>query len=65
VIIVNERCVRVTYNLEAALQQIRSTVETRQLWVDAIRIDQENADEKSEQIKIIARIYRQGKHVLS
>jgi hypothetical protein len=65
VIIVNERCVRITYNLEAALQQIRSTVETRQLWVDAIRIDQENADEKSEPIKIMARIYRQGKPVLS
>jgi hypothetical protein len=63
-IVVDGRCLRVAYNLEAALQQIRRTVQTRQLWVDTICIEQENADEKSEQMKLMARIYRQANRVL-
>ena len=47
-----------TKNLIAALRRLRSSVETRTLWVDAICINQADKQEKMEQVKMMAEIYK-------
>jgi heterokaryon incompatibility protein (HET) len=48
---------QVTENLVGALRRSRLRDEMTALWVDAICIDQENVDERSQQIGIMAEIY--------
>jgi hypothetical protein len=55
---------KVTYNLHAALLQLRYRKLPRVVWVDAICIDQKNDAEKSEQVQLMAKIYSQASKVL-
>jgi hypothetical protein len=45
-------------NCEAALRQLRSRSEPRQVWVDARCINQTNLEERSHQVSIMGQIYR-------
>ena len=67
-IIVNERQIPVTSNLECALQYAPQHLEranaTPRLWVDAVCIDQDNVNEKNHQVPLMRDIYSQAKVVL-
>ena len=54
----------ITYNLEAAFQQVRSESQPRKLWVHALCINQSNNEERSEQVKLMAKLYSQASLVL-
>lgn len=54
----------VTDNLYAALRRLRWTDRPRTLWIDALCIDQENMDERSQQVQLMGTIYRQAKRVI-
>ncbi|KAK7540341.1 heterokaryon incompatibility, partial [Phyllosticta paracitricarpa] len=61
-IILDDRQIGVTANLEIALQQLaRNLYDKREklldLWVDAICIDQANASEKTQQVSLMDQIY--------
>jgi hypothetical protein len=47
----------ITKNLECALRYLRSKEAPRVLWVDAICINQDDQDEKSEQVPMMGEIY--------
>jgi hypothetical protein len=53
-----------TYKLHEALLQLRHSNQPRTLWIDALCIDQENKDERSEQGKTMASIIGQASRVL-
>src|SRR5215469_5673314 len=56
----------ISTNLEAALKALRHSVaegEVRKLWIDAICINQDDLDEKSAQIPLMAQIYPQAEVV--
>ena len=55
----------ITYNLEGALQQLRSDSAKRVLWVDALCINQADLLEKSEQVKAMAKIYHGASRVVT
>ncbi|KAF2091412.1 HET-domain-containing protein, partial [Saccharata proteae CBS 121410] len=67
-IFLNDRPIRVTKGLEAALRQfaseIRDAKESPLLWVDALCINQRDDKEKSQQVTQMARIYSNAKQVL-
>jgi len=56
-------CFQVTKNLIAALRRLRSSVDTRILWVDAICINQHDNQEKAQQIQFMADIYQYARTV--
>lgn len=58
-VLVNGYEFQVTTNLYNALRHIRSQSETIRIWADAICINQSDLDEKSEQVTMMTRIYRQ------
>ncbi|MCJ1454173.1 hypothetical protein MMC28_004524 [Mycoblastus sanguinarius] len=64
-IILDDCLSTITYNLEAALQQLRHTDKERTLWVDAICINQANKIEKSEQVRVMGKIYQHADCVLA
>jgi Heterokaryon incompatibility protein (HET) len=47
----------VTTNLYAGLYRLRDRVQPRVFWIDAICIDQENDEERSEQVRQMRRVY--------
>lgn len=53
-----------TISLESALQHLRSTDGTRQLWVDALCINQGDNEERSAQVQTMSNIYRGASCVL-
>ncbi|KAK4449786.1 heterokaryon incompatibility protein-domain-containing protein [Podospora aff. communis PSN243] len=55
---VNSSPFHTTKNLVAALRRLRSSVDTKTLWVDAICINQADNQEKMEQVKMMADIYK-------
>lgn len=57
-VLVDETVVAVTQSLNGALTRLRNAEECRTLWVDQLCIDQGNLDERSEQVKIMHRIYQ-------
>lgn len=63
-IIVNGCDFQVTRNLYTALVHLRDNQLERILWIDAICINQEDDDEKSEQIPLMRSIYAQADRVL-
>ncbi|KAH7031459.1 heterokaryon incompatibility protein-domain-containing protein [Microdochium trichocladiopsis] len=50
----------VTPNCEAALRHLRYKLSVRQLWVDAICIDQTSVAEKNQQVPLMGKIYSQA-----
>lgn len=63
-IYVEDQIFDVTINLEAALRALRHPEETLRIWVDAICINQVDLDEKSTQVPLMGRIYKQASSVL-
>src|SRR5436305_9826776 len=55
---VNGSCFHATKNLIAALRRLRSGVDAKVLWVDAICINQADKHEKTEQVGLMAQIYK-------
>ncbi|KAH6695655.1 heterokaryon incompatibility protein-domain-containing protein [Plectosphaerella plurivora] len=56
--------INITYSLFTALQRLRRLDETRIVWADAVCINQTDTDEKTEQVKLMGRIYSQPSRVL-
>jgi len=57
--------VKVTKNLDGALRRFRDATKVRILWADAICINQRDNEEKSTQIPLMARIFRNAQRVLA
>jgi hypothetical protein len=55
--------VAITENCEAALRQLRLRSTPRQLWVDAICIDQSNTKERNHQVGLMDQIFRSASTV--
>ncbi|KAN0121865.1 Heterokaryon incompatibility protein (HET) domain containing protein [Hyaloscypha variabilis] len=53
-------CVPVTTNLALLLRNLRHSVISRLLWIDAICINQYDNDEKGHQVQLMATIYKLG-----
>lgn len=53
----------VTKNLHSSLIQFRHNNETRIMWIDAVCINQNNKDEKTEQIRLMKEIYSLAERV--
>jgi hypothetical protein len=54
----------VTPNLGAALRRLRLEDKERIMWIDAICINQDDLEERSEQVKLMKRIYSQALRVI-
>lgn len=54
----------VTTNVYEALQQIRSSYESRYLWIDAICINQDNLRERGHQVQQMSVIYQKAERVV-
>ena len=63
-IICNNRLLLIGSNLWSALLRIRHATKARQLWVDAVCINQKDEDEKSQQVKQMGEIYASARRVL-
>lgn len=61
---VDGKDLKVTSNLECALQHLRDETPTRTFWIDAICVDQSNLAERSEQVRLMAEIYGGAKQVI-
>ena len=62
---VNGCLLGITKNLHGALYNLRAQLESRDLWVDAICIDQGNIPEVSNQITMMRRIYENAQKVIA
>jgi len=58
------KILQITENCDAALRRLRSRSRSRALWVDSICIDQASNEERSEQVKLMAEIYRRARRIL-
>lgn len=58
------RMLSIGSKLACALMHVRSGSVARQLWVDAICIDQGNKEERSQQVRLMDRIYANATRVL-
>lgn len=63
-ITVNGEPTKVTKNLYEALVAVRVPWSSRSLWVDAICINQEDMEERSNQVAMMASVYRHASRVL-
>jgi heterokaryon incompatibility protein (HET) len=65
-LLIREDCrpIMVSTSCAAVLKRFRDETVERILWIDAVCIDQKNTLERSEQVEIMPRIYRQAKEVL-
>ena len=59
-ITVNGWCISVTRNLENALRHMRNVDQDTIVWADAICINQQDATEKSVQVRLMGNIYSNG-----
>ncbi|KAI2467553.1 HET-domain-containing protein [Annulohypoxylon bovei var. microspora] len=64
VIICNGRVLSITENLFNCLTQLKESGHYRDLWVDAICINQDDQDERSEQVNIMADVYHSAERVI-
>lgn len=55
---------RITSNLAAGLKELRHSDTSREIWIDAVCINQEDNSEKAKQVPLMATIYREAKCVL-
>ncbi|KAH8163304.1 hypothetical protein CIB48_g4934 [Xylaria polymorpha] len=60
----NGEMIQITENLESALRHIRHPLARRVLWVDAVCIDQEDAEERGHQVQLMSQIFSQAKRVI-
>jgi hypothetical protein len=63
-IAINRDPLRITRNLEIALQHIRDADESLVLWIDAICIDQSNVSERNAQVAMMGDIFASASDVL-
>ncbi|KIW00557.1 uncharacterized protein PV09_07912 [Verruconis gallopava] len=63
-IVINERPKHISHNLYSFLRHVRSPIEQRILWVDALCIDQSNFSEVDQQVQLMGTIYSTAKLVL-
>ncbi|KAH8665167.1 heterokaryon incompatibility protein-domain-containing protein [Tricladium varicosporioides] len=63
-ITLNNHTVKVTTNLHDALRRLRSKMEPRLVWVDALCINQSNIKEKTIQVGLMGHIYKSCRQVL-
>ena len=59
-----DRTLSITRNLDEALRHLRHDSDSVKLWVDAVCINQGDVDERSQQVKLMADIYRSADLVL-
>jgi hypothetical protein len=63
IIYIDGKPFRVANNLFEALHNLRRTISSRVLWIDAICINQDNMAEKSTQVMLMPEIYRNARTV--
>ncbi|KAJ9618505.1 hypothetical protein H2203_009102 [Taxawa tesnikishii (nom. ined.)] len=63
-ILCDEKVIRVTVNLHAALLSLRKEDTIRNVWVDAVCIHQHNLDEKASQVRKMKEIYARANNVV-
>lgn len=63
-LIVDDSLLKITSSLATALRRFRWESRVRRLWADAVCINQRDAVEKSKQIPLMPRIYREASRVL-
>jgi hypothetical protein len=63
-VIVDEKPITITANLECALRHLRFTVLKRILWIDAISMNQKDTQERNHQVQIMGRIYSTARAVI-
>lgn len=56
--------IRITDNLARALRRLRHRTQPRDLWIDAICIDQKNIKERSGQVEYMGEIYKRASRVI-
>jgi hypothetical protein len=54
----------ITASLDSALRDMRDRVNPRQIWADALCINQSNAEEKAAQVALMGRIYSTANHTI-
>jgi hypothetical protein len=64
VIFCDNRVLKVTANLSLLLSKCRSLDSSQLLWIDAISINQEDLDERSQQVQLMGKIYKNAAVVL-
>jgi hypothetical protein len=62
---IGKRYVMVTANCETAIRCVRSTTETRVIWIDALCINQADLAERGHQVRHMPRIYSPARRVLA
>lgn len=55
---------RITGNLQDALRRLRRSSDTRLLWADAVCINQDDVQEQSEQVALMAQVYSSADQVI-
>jgi hypothetical protein len=63
-ILINDVAMPITSNLFAFLQRYRDNTESRNLWIDALCINQSNLTEKAMQVKNMMKIYERAELVV-
>ncbi|KAI9147150.1 HET-domain-containing protein [Paramyrothecium foliicola] len=63
-VVLNNTAVTITRNLYDALYELRSEIEERVLWVDALCINQADTDERTQQVSQMKHIYERAACVL-
>ena len=62
-IIIDGKILSITVNLSHALRGLAPESETRSLWIDAICVNQEDLDERSQQVQLMRKIYERSSSV--
>ncbi|KAI1075934.1 heterokaryon incompatibility protein-domain-containing protein [Whalleya microplaca] len=63
-IFISKKPFQVTRNCENALRRVRLKYSNRDIWIDAVCIDQNNIDERGHQVQLMPRIYSGALNVL-
>lgn len=62
-ILIFDLFISVSASLEAALRTLRDTKESIWVWADALSINQQDASEKADQVRLMTQIYQQARSV--
>jgi hypothetical protein len=63
-IMVGSTAVTIPKNLHDAMRRVRQTSEARILWTDSVCVDQSNTRERSHQVSIMGKIFKEAERVL-